>query len=419
MSRRNRKIAAAYQHRPNVHIDYTQPIRPYHRRVAALVARYGPDGGTVLDIGCGVGHTLVEVRKRRPDLRLIAADIDDNLLAVVRSRDSRLAETWKLSSVEDVAASDDRYDVLIMSHVLEHMSRPLDALKGLVRRLTPGGVLILAVPNPVRIQVVLGNLFKHHYVNRGHVYAWDRSHWINFLENIARVNVLEYTQDHFPVPIVGRFMRPIEGRLANVFPWFASSHIAVVQAGDSERMELRDIEKRVRRAIDVLYARDGVLLGNTRAEWSVAHRLAVYIEDQFQGWHVDCESHRQGPNGDNKRRDECGAVRPDIIVHRRGRAEREHNLLALELKRRAFDEGFAKVREYPAPPTEERKYQFQFGLTILLGKEPELTWFQDGQECTDAAGGNDAGHRPRSPGASGSDASVVPIRSPAPHVASP
>lgn len=114
-------------------------------------------------------------------------------------------------------------------------------------------------------------------------------------------------------------------------------------------MDQREIEERVQRALDILYARDGELLRNQVAEWSVAHRLAVYIEDQFPGWNVDCEFNRQGPNGDIKRRGTGEGVRPDIIVHHRGRPETSHNLLAVELKTTASKADRRKAREYTAP----------------------------------------------------------------------
>ena len=57
---------------------------------------------------------------------------------------------------------------------------------------------------------------------------------------------------------------------------------------ESEVMDRRQIEDCVHWALDMLYARDDALLQGNAAEWSIAHRLAVYIEDQFPGWNVDC-----------------------------------------------------------------------------------------------------------------------------------
>lgn len=146
-------------------------------------------------------------------------------------------------------------------------------------------------------------------------------------------------------------------------------------------MDRPGVEKRVRRAIDMLYARDADLLRLTSSEWSVAHRLAVYIENEFAGWNVDCEYNRQGLDSNTKVRDSGGAVRPDIIVHHRGQVERAHNLLAIELKAFPTKADLAKVREYTAPPGEHRTFQYQFGLALVLSGTPLLTWFSEGEPC--------------------------------------
>ena len=228
------KIEEMYRKRENVHISYTQPLNPCHEKVAELICKYSNDNDKLLDIGCGVGHTLSEVNKRKPSLNLFAADIDDTTLAITKEN-VPLEESFKITTVEDLFDQGLNFDVIIMSHVLEHTRRPLDVLEGLVEMVKPKGIVILAVPNPVRLQVFVGNIIKKHYVNRGHVYAWDRSHWINFLENIAGLNVIEYSQDFFPLPLRSKLrfvIGPIEQFLARVFPWLAFSNIAVIQVDE-------------------------------------------------------------------------------------------------------------------------------------------------------------------------------------------
>jgi len=146
-------------------------------------------------------------------------------------------------------------------------------------------------------------------------------------------------------------------------------------------MDQRQLDRRVRRALDMLYARDGDLLQAEAAEWSVAHRLAVYIEAQFPGWHVDCEFNRQGQTREVKRNASGDVVRPDIIIHHRGRPEPEHNLLAVEVKAAASDADYRKACEYTAPPNGSRAFQYQYGLTLVLDGTPALTWFAGGSEC--------------------------------------
>jgi hypothetical protein len=143
--------------------------------------------------------------------------------------------------------------------------------------------------------------------------------------------------------------------------------------------ELKEI---IMQALDMLYARDSFLLEKDASEWAIAHRLAVYIEKALPGWHVDCEYNRQGPDNDVKKTTKTtngAAVRPDIIVHHRGCVDISHNLLAIELKKSASDKDFAKLKQYTAKPTGNRKFQYQYGLALEIRKqEQKLTWFENG-----------------------------------------
>ncbi len=221
--------------RPNVHIPYDQEILPYHIEVAKLVARYTKESDSVLDIGCGMGFTLAEINKRKPSLELFAADIDSTCLDVTCKR-VNIRKTFKVGAVEDLFDAGLAFDAIVMSHVLEHTLRPFDILKGIMQMLNEDGIVVLAVPNPVRPDVFTSNLFKKHYVNRGHVYAWDRSHWMNFLENIVGLKVIQYSQDYIPLPVLyrARFLLPLETWLARFFPWLTFSNIAVVKKTDSK-----------------------------------------------------------------------------------------------------------------------------------------------------------------------------------------
>ena len=119
-----------------------------------------------------------------------------------------------------------------MSHVIEHLIDPATGLRRAMERVRPGGVLVLAAPNPARPDLVLGNLLQRHYVNRGHVCAWDPSHWRNFLERIMGLEVEEYAADavYLAPGAVGRALASVAGEaLAKAAPWWAFSNIAAIR----------------------------------------------------------------------------------------------------------------------------------------------------------------------------------------------
>lgn len=77
---------------------------------------------------------------------------------------------------------------------------------------------------------------------------------------------------------------------------------------------------------------DALLWEYNVCERAFAHRLAVYIEESFPGYHVDCEYNKQGTNGEAKNTSyTINGIYADVIVHTRG--DNKHNILHAELKR--------------------------------------------------------------------------------------
>ncbi len=217
----------------SVHIPYNMKLRPYHKVVAERAIRLLPQNGSVLEIGCGVGITLAIIRKHRPDVKIVAADIDTECLKISSERvpDLQQVKIHESNSFTEIGRG---YDMIIASHVVEHLKNPYESMQQFIEMLLPGGYLVVAVPNPVRPNIFFGNILKKDYVNRGHVYAWDRSHWINFLERILKLNVIEYPVDFIPVFPFSKFTaqpwaRNLQMAFAKLIPWWSFSNMAVIR----------------------------------------------------------------------------------------------------------------------------------------------------------------------------------------------
>lgn len=116
--------------------------------------------------------------------------------------------------------------------------------------------------------------------------------------------------------------------------------------------------------------RDLSLIQYRANERSVAHRFAVYLEEFFPDWNVDCEYNRQGVRGDPKL-DPKGKKRlPDIVVHTRGAAE---NLLVIEAKPDwATDRQKELDRQKLADVASLYGYRFAFVLSYSCGETADL-----------------------------------------------
>ena len=110
-------------------------------------------------------------------------------------------------------------------------------------------------------------------------------------------------------------------------------------------MDKQEVEAKISSAIEKLFERDRALLEIDVNERTITHRLAIYIEEEFPGWDVDCEYNRYFDEGKqiavtkkllstsdvtSVADENAKTVFPDIIVHHRNKKE---NLIAIEVKK--------------------------------------------------------------------------------------
>ncbi len=113
-------------------------------------------------------------------------------------------------------------------------------------------------------------------------------------------------------------------------------------------MERSTVQHKLCEALKNLAKKDHFLLAHDVNERSITHKLASYLEAEFQDWDVDCEYNRDGLE-DTKRLDldntlpetnatdtNAASVYPDIIVHKRGTST---NLLVVEVKKESNTKG--------------------------------------------------------------------------------
>jgi len=95
-----------------------------------------------LDFGCGPGHLLGSLSTLRPSWRLTGADLGEENRQRIESIPG--VERYIAGGLKGV---DGAYDVISLSHVLEHVPDPGSLLAGLQERLLGGGYLLIAVPD--------------------------------------------------------------------------------------------------------------------------------------------------------------------------------------------------------------------------------------------------------------------------------
>ena len=108
------------------------------RRIERMTG--GP--GRVLDVGCGPGWFLDQMRRRGWQTR----GTERSAGAVKHARDVLNLDV-RAQELDELVAEGVSYDAVVLWHVAEHMYDPATTLRNIALLLRPGGVLIIAVPN--------------------------------------------------------------------------------------------------------------------------------------------------------------------------------------------------------------------------------------------------------------------------------
>jgi SAM-dependent methyltransferase len=108
----------------------------YDRKLAAGV----PAGATsALDVGCGDGFLAAQLAGRVP--RVIALDIDADVLDRARARFPEAKVTWRLGDVLTDPLEQETFDAVVSNATLHHLPDTSAALHRLSRLVRPGGTL--------------------------------------------------------------------------------------------------------------------------------------------------------------------------------------------------------------------------------------------------------------------------------------
>lgn len=108
--------------------------------------RSGPGPARLFDIGFGEGFELEAGRAAGMDV----SGIDYTLDALRRFHpglESAVTAGDPLSALQSIAGTKERYDVVVLRNVLEHVRDPRGLLKAAASVAQPGGVIAITVPN--------------------------------------------------------------------------------------------------------------------------------------------------------------------------------------------------------------------------------------------------------------------------------
>jgi SAM-dependent methyltransferase len=123
-------------------LRYNPGARHRRRWIARALATTG--ASSVLDVGCGTGELLRLLRRAVPGVkRWAGADVSAKTIATNARHDP--GATYHVLDIERTALRE-RFDALVCTEVIEHLTQPRDALVNMRLMLRPGGRLVLTCP---------------------------------------------------------------------------------------------------------------------------------------------------------------------------------------------------------------------------------------------------------------------------------
>ncbi len=101
-----------------------------------------PPGSSVLEAGCGTGAQTVTLARNNPEVRFTSIDVSATSLAEAKARVQAAGLTNVTFRQQDVfKLPSESFDHVFVCFLLEHLARPLEALRALKAVLKPGGTI--------------------------------------------------------------------------------------------------------------------------------------------------------------------------------------------------------------------------------------------------------------------------------------
>lgn len=139
------------------------------------------DHRTVIDIGCHAGYLLHLVANRYETTALFGADVVDDMLVLTKAacpNASVLKTTvWDLPT-------DQHFQVMFMTEVLEHLAYPEKALHRLLTACADDGCVVITVPDGRKDQFPAKQFNPHLGSYAGHINFWSPESWRYFFERL-------------------------------------------------------------------------------------------------------------------------------------------------------------------------------------------------------------------------------------------
>ena len=183
----------------------------------------------ILDVACGRGELLKLLFNEGIECQ--GLDYDINCVNLTKKYTKCLK--GDANTVDNFFSKE--FDIVICSHFLEHTENPREMINKLSN--VSKKYLLIAVPNLA--QLITLEHKKPEYVNRGHFFGWDHSHFKTFIEVQCKHKIVAWGCDQVilpfrpiwkKIPLINWLFRRVELNILPKFlPFLSSSIIALIE----------------------------------------------------------------------------------------------------------------------------------------------------------------------------------------------
>lgn len=132
--------------------------------------------GKVLDIGCGRGMLLEEIKER--GCEVYGTEVNPKSQKICEKKGIKFYS----GEVEELKFDDNFFDTVILWHVVEHLEKPQQTIQEILRILKPGGRLFISTPNiKSYLRKIFGEFWIAWYIPC-HLYYFSKDSIVNLFK---------------------------------------------------------------------------------------------------------------------------------------------------------------------------------------------------------------------------------------------
>jgi len=163
---------------------------PKSERILDFIREYLDSSSRVLDIGCGTGTLLRQIKQ---DIGCRVDGVEPDATMAKLARDHGGIDLMENKFIDEFLANNtNNYDLIILRHVLEHLRNPNDTISSLRDILSETGYLFIVVPNAADFKP---SKSLEHSLEYGHLYSFT-PHTLNMLLVKNRMKAVKWSFDY-------------------------------------------------------------------------------------------------------------------------------------------------------------------------------------------------------------------------------